>query len=91
MKKLMTKIVLLVVGLMAWGMLIAPSSQALNTYYTNQYYCYNGYGYYDRYLVYDYNWWEESWLGGSKRDYRRYIGTYRAPSMDGFCRGITVA
>lgn len=90
MKKLLTKVTVVVALLMVWGGVIAPSSQALNVYYQNYYFCSGGYGYYNTWRIYDYNWWEESWAGGSHRDYRVFVGQYRDPSMDAFCRGITV-
>lgn len=90
MKKLAAKIGILLVGLMAWSGLIAPSSQALNVYNSNSYFCSAGYGYYNTWRIYDYNSWEESWLGGSHRDWKQFVGQYRDPGMDAFCRGIRV-
>ncbi len=90
MKKLAVKIGIILLGLMAWSGIIAPASQALNVYTKNYSFCSGGYGYYNTWRIYDYNSWEESWLGGSHRDYRVFVGQYRDPGLDGFCRGFTV-
>jgi hypothetical protein len=91
MKKLAAKVAILSVALLAWGGVIAPSSQALNVYTTKSYFCINGgysyaTGWYNVWRIYDYNSWEESWLGGSHRDYKVFVGQYRDPSFDAYCR-----
>lgn len=71
-------------------LVVAGVAQALNVYNQNYHFCSGSYGYYNTWRIYDYNSYEESWWGGSKRDYRVFVGQYRDPGMDGYCRGVTV-
>lgn len=88
MKKLMTKVTVLLVGLMAWGMLIAPSSQAATYSDSTRLVCSGGYAWNYVYLVRTPDWWERYVLGQTTTSTYQY--RYRVYSMDAFCRGITV-
>lgn len=76
MKKIITWILglsLLVGGFAGVGQVVsAPRAEALTKYNCTSPYLY--YGFWHRTCYYDYNWYEESWWGGSKKD-----GWYREP------------